>query len=108
VLLASARRSNDLSTLHQTLETAVEQIAEELANLRALITELRPAALDELGLAPALEALFGRVRTLHPLELDAKFELVYAAAVARSCGKPTFCSSRMSMFEPSSAALPAI
>ena len=32
------------------------------ASLRALITELRPAALDELGLRPALEALFNRAR----------------------------------------------
>src|SRR5205807_2284849 len=75
VLLSSARRSNDVSALHQTLETAVEQIGEEIANLRALITELRPAALDELGLTPALEALFDRVRTLQGLELDANVEL---------------------------------
>jgi signal transduction histidine kinase len=82
VLLSSARRSNDVAALHQTLETAVEQIAEEIANLRALITELRPAALDELGLAPALEALFDRVRTLHGLELDAHVELAYENRLA--------------------------
>jgi signal transduction histidine kinase len=75
VLLSSARRSQNISTLHQTLESAVEQIGEEIANLRALITELRPAALDELGLAPALEALIDRVRTLHGLELEARVEL---------------------------------
>jgi signal transduction histidine kinase len=77
VLLSSARRSNDVAALHQTLESAVEQIGDEIANLRALITELRPAALDELGLAPALEALFDRVRTLHGLELAARIELAY-------------------------------
>jgi signal transduction histidine kinase len=75
VLLSSARRSRDVTTLHQTLENAVEQIGDEIANLRALITELRPAALDELGLAPALEALIDRVRTLHGLELEARVEL---------------------------------
>jgi signal transduction histidine kinase len=79
VLLSSARRSQDLSTLQQTLANAVEQIGEEIANLRALITELRPAALDELGLAPALEALFDRVRTLHGLELEANVTLHYEA-----------------------------
>ena len=77
VLLSSARRNSDVARLHKTLETAVDQIATEIANLRALITELRPAALDELGLAPALEALFDRVRTLHGLELEAHIALAY-------------------------------
>ena len=35
----------------------VEHIEREIANLRAIITELRPAALDELGLRTAIEAL---------------------------------------------------
>lgn len=76
VLLSSARRSNDVSALHRTLETAVDHLAQEIANLRALITELRPAALDELGLGPALDALFDRVRTLYGLELDVRVDLV--------------------------------
>ena len=50
VLLSSARRSKDPTRSRATLESAVEQIGQEIANLRALITELRPAALDELGL----------------------------------------------------------
>ncbi len=33
------------------------QIEDEIANLRSLITELRPAALDELGLGAAIEGL---------------------------------------------------
>ncbi|WP_051472196.1 sensor histidine kinase [Patulibacter minatonensis] len=36
-------------------------VAGEIARLRTLITELRPAALDELGLTPALESLVDRV-----------------------------------------------
>jgi signal transduction histidine kinase len=83
VLLSSARRTSDVEQLHKTLQTAVDQIAEEIANLRALITELRPAALDELGLAPALEALFERVRTLHGIELDAHVELEFERGRAR-------------------------
>ncbi len=79
VLLSSARRSSDVAQLHKTLEVAVDQIAQEIANLRALITELRPAALDELGLGAALEALFDRVRTLHGLELDARVGLAFEA-----------------------------
>ena len=33
------------------MREAVEHIEQEIANLRSIITELRPAALDELGLA---------------------------------------------------------
>ena len=84
VLLSSARRNSDVAQLHKTLETAVDQIATEIANLRALITELRPAALDELGLVPALEALFDRVRTLHGLELEARIALAYESGEAGS------------------------
>jgi signal transduction histidine kinase len=45
------------------------QIEREIANLRAIITELRPAALDELGLAAALDALFARHRSINDLEI---------------------------------------
>ena len=38
------------------------QVESEIANLRSLITELRPAALDDLGLQAAIEALAERAR----------------------------------------------
>ncbi len=75
VLLSSARRSGDAETLRRTLDAAVDHLADEIANLRSLITELRPAALDELGLAPALDALFDRVRAAHGLDLVSHVEL---------------------------------
>jgi two-component system, NarL family, sensor histidine kinase DevS len=75
VLLASARRRDDVESLRAVLDRAVEQLGEEITNLRALITELRPAALDELGLRPALEALIDRARTMHGLAIDATLEL---------------------------------
>ena len=79
VSLSSARRSQDLPGLQATLDGAVEQLGQEIANLRALITELRPAALDELGLAPALDALVERVQTLHGLQIDASIMLAAKA-----------------------------
>ncbi len=75
VLLSSARRSGDADVLRSTLDTAVDQLADEIANLRSLITELRPASLDELGLAPALDALFERVRAAHGLDVVSTVEL---------------------------------
>ena len=58
--LSSARRLQDADALRAALDGAVEQLGREIAELRALITELRPASLDQLGLKPALDALVER------------------------------------------------
>ena len=88
VLLSSARRSTDVAALHATLETAVDQLAEEITSLRALITELRPAALDELGLRPALETLFNRARGTHGLEVVTTVELEHGAGTRETRLEP--------------------
>ena len=49
--LSAARRSQRPRVDAAAVEQAVEQLEEAIANLRALITDLRPAALDELGVA---------------------------------------------------------
>jgi signal transduction histidine kinase len=81
VILSSARRSSDVQALQAALEGAIEQIGEEIANLRALITELRPASLDELGLGPALGALIERVQAVHALDISSTFELAQRGGV---------------------------
>jgi signal transduction histidine kinase len=69
--LAAARRAkDDPEAIDGLLSEAVQQLDGEIATLRALITELRPAALDELGLAAAITALAERNRILG-LEVDA-------------------------------------
>ena len=75
VLLASARRSRDPELLEAAVDQAIVQIEREIANLRAIITELRPAALDELGLEAALEALFERHRTVNDLTVTEELSL---------------------------------
>lgn len=75
MLLSSARRSGDVDSLRAALDSAVAQLGQEITNLRSLITELRPAALDELGLRPALEALIDRVQTTHGLAIEARLEV---------------------------------
>jgi signal transduction histidine kinase len=62
VLLSSALRRGDPERAQQAMREAVEHIEREIENLRAIITELRPAALDELGLRAAIEALLDRHR----------------------------------------------
>jgi signal transduction histidine kinase len=75
VMLSTARRGHDVAALHAALDTAVAQLTDEIVNLRSLITELRPAALDELGLQPALATLIGRARATHGIEIEASIEL---------------------------------
>ncbi|MBA2348864.1 MAG: GAF domain-containing sensor histidine kinase [Solirubrobacterales bacterium] len=60
LLLAAALRSDDQAAYASATREAIEQVEEEIANLRAIISDLRPAALDELGLRPAIEALLRR------------------------------------------------
>ena len=55
--LANARDLNEREALSSAVDAVLEGLGEEIDGLRHLITELRPAALDDLGLAAALEAL---------------------------------------------------
>jgi signal transduction histidine kinase len=80
VLLSSALRSDDLARIQGAMRQAVEQIEHEIANLRAIITELRPAALDELGLRTAIEALLDRHREQSGFRLDGELDLPGPAA----------------------------
>lgn len=62
VLLASSVGRGDVAAKDGSMRQAIEDIELEIANLREIITDLRPSLLDDLGLAPALEALFERRR----------------------------------------------
>lgn len=68
--LSAARRSDDPAVLQEALGHATEELARSIGDLRALITELRPASLDELGLGPALEALAERLQTRTPVRIE--------------------------------------
>jgi len=72
LLLASALRLDDLQRVQGAMREAVEQIEGEIGNLRAIITELRPAALDELGLRTAIEALLDRHSEQSGFEIDSE------------------------------------
>jgi signal transduction histidine kinase len=71
VLLASAEAAgDDPARLRAATAQAVERVTDEIASLRSIIAELRPAALDELGLVPALRALVRRTAGGAGLEAD--------------------------------------
>ena len=75
VLLSSALRRDELELAQGAMREAVVHIEREIANLRAIITELRPAALDELGLGTAIEALLDRHREQSGFEIEAEMTL---------------------------------
>lgn len=74
VLLASSRGRGDEASRDRAMGQAVEDIEAEIANLREIITDLRPSLLDDLGLVPAIEALVERRRE-DTLEIDSHVAL---------------------------------
>jgi signal transduction histidine kinase len=77
VLLSGARRTGDKDRMSEAIENASEQITTAIGDLRSLITELRPAALDELGAKPALETLVARVMRQTDVEIELQVDLGY-------------------------------
>jgi signal transduction histidine kinase len=75
MLLASARRSDSPAFVEGTVSDALEQTRREIVNLRGLIAELRPAALDELGLDAAIETLSERSAAAAGLEVETSIDL---------------------------------
>ena len=73
--LANARDLDDAGALSEAVDVVLEGLGTEIDGLRHLITELRPAALDDLGLAAALEALARRAQAIDGLEVRTEIEL---------------------------------
>jgi signal transduction histidine kinase len=73
--LSTASRSERPDVLVEAYRQAIEQLDEGITNLRALITDLRPAALDELGARAAVEALAERAAR-HGIEVDVSIDLL--------------------------------
>jgi signal transduction histidine kinase len=59
----------------ELLERAADHVERGIENLQGLITELRPAALDELGVGPAVDTLVARMGELSGLTVEAELEL---------------------------------
>jgi signal transduction histidine kinase len=73
--LANARDLDDREALKASVDAVLEGLGTEIDLLRHLITELRPAALDDLGLEAALEALARRAQAMDGLEVRTEIEL---------------------------------
>jgi signal transduction histidine kinase len=84
VLLTSAlsqARPQDCGPLENAVRLATELVATQIGNLRQLITELRPAALDHLGLTAPLQALARRTEQLSGIPVTLHVSLRYADGV---------------------------
>ena len=68
-------REGGARTLSAAVDDVLEGLGQEIDGLRHLITELRPAVLDDLGLVPALEALARRAQAIDGLEVRTEIAL---------------------------------
>ena len=75
VMFTSALNQGTPDAVWRAAEQAVRQIDGQITELQALIMELRPAALDDIGLESALTSLFERVREAHGVTVQAELAL---------------------------------
>ena len=81
IALGAADRSGVLDVLQAAVRTAIDQLESDMSGLRALITELRPPILDDLGTKAAIQALAERISSTG-LIVDATVELAYESGRA--------------------------
>jgi signal transduction histidine kinase len=82
VRLAASLRQGRPERIDAAVREAVAQIEDEIAALRSLITELRPAALDELGLGAAITSLAESHAASSELEVNLDLALAHEDGVA--------------------------
>lgn len=75
VMLASALSRDDPEQLERAGRESLDHIGAEIENLHSIIADLRPPALDTLGLGPALEGLAERIQSVHDVAVDADIRL---------------------------------
>ena len=74
--LATQLRGASPGPLADAVREAIEQLQADIDNLRALVTDLRPAALDDMGAEAAIHDLAERARH-RGLEVDLTIDLAY-------------------------------
>ena len=75
VMLGAAHAKGSPEALEKAATSSLEQLELSITSLQSLITELRPASLDELGVQPALEALAKRTSARYGLAVETEFDL---------------------------------
>jgi signal transduction histidine kinase len=86
VLASAARRGDDPSQMRDALDQLATGLDDEIENLHAIISELRPAALDDLGLRPAIQALGEHYQVANGIAVDCQLHLPDPALNDRRLG----------------------
>ena len=79
VMLESALQVDDADSMRRALTNSNQQVEQIIGGLQGLITELRPAALDQLGTAAALEVLVDRIRERSAVDVTLDVDLAFEA-----------------------------
>jgi signal transduction histidine kinase len=75
VILTTALNQEGAEPVRKAAGLAVQQLETQIAELQGLIPELRPAALDDIGLEPALRSLFERTLEAHGVRVTPEIDL---------------------------------
>ncbi len=75
MILSAGLARDHLGALRQATETADAHLGDEMRKLRGLIAELRPAALDDLGLGPAIASLAHREAAIGKFTVEIEVEV---------------------------------
>ncbi|MEW2160631.1 ATP-binding protein [Streptomyces sp. NPDC007189] len=70
VILSTAAATGEPAAMQEAINQARSLITNQITSLRHLIVELRPFALDQLGLAPALETLCQRTKATFGVDAE--------------------------------------
>ena len=83
MVLSAGLARDDPNALRRAADTADAHLGDEVRKLRDLIAELRPAALDDLGLGPAIESLAKRQAAIGGFVVDVEVDLESGRRLAR-------------------------
>ena len=75
MVLSAGLARDDAGSLRRAADTADAHLGDEMRKLRDLIAELRPAALDDLGLGPAIESLAKRQAAIGGFAVEVAVDL---------------------------------
>ncbi len=75
MVLSAGLARHEMGALRRAAETADAHLGDETRKLRDLIAELRPAALDDLGLGPAIESLAKRQAAIGGFSVELSLEI---------------------------------
>lgn len=79
VMQASALAGDDPEAMRTALNRSNARVEQIIAGLQGLITELRPASLDQLGTGAAVQTLVERVHDRTGLQIDLDLDLAHEA-----------------------------